>query len=69
MAASVGQHHFLMRLDDQKPGGNGKQRDDRDCNDRDGPNGPSRTVARMKCVSGIHDLSLSGIRYPRFFPP
>ncbi|HEY8329488.1 MAG TPA: hypothetical protein VIO59_13720 [Rhodanobacter sp.] len=68
MAARIGHDQFLVRLDDQEPRAHGEQGEDDDDGNDQGLNGPTRMPARIKYVSGIHGLSLSVDRYPRFFP-
>ena len=68
MTAGIGHHQILVRLDDKEPCTHGKQGDDDDDGNDYGLDGPTRMPACIKYVSGIHGLSLSVDRYPRFFP-
>jgi len=68
MTTGVLHHEFLMRLDDQEPGSRGERSEDADNGNDYGLDGATRMPARMKYESGIHGLSLSCDRYPRFFP-
>ncbi|WP_254427153.1 hypothetical protein [Rhodanobacter sp. C01] len=68
MTTRVGHDQLLVRLDDQKPGAYGKRRNDGNDGNEQGPDGASRLPTRIEYVSGIHGLSLSVDRYPRFFP-
>ncbi|UJM90016.1 hypothetical protein LRK24_16515 [Rhodanobacter denitrificans] len=68
MTARVGHDQVLVRLNDQEPRTHGEQGEDGDDGNDQGPDGPTRMPTRIKYVSGIHGLSLSVDRYPRFFP-
>ncbi|MGO4504686.1 MULTISPECIES: hypothetical protein [unclassified Dyella] len=68
MRTDVGIDQVLVRFDDEEPRSCGKDGNDSNNGNGSGPNGPTRVATRMMFVSGIHDLSPSGIRYPRFFP-
>jgi hypothetical protein len=59
---------ILVRFDDEEPRSCGKYGNDSNNGNGSGPNDPTRVTTRMTFISGIHDLSPSGIRYPRFFP-